>query len=202
MLPLYDESHYLHKTPVITIGLIFLNALIFFSTFLNLKATTEGLGMVPQNIIQGKELQTIFTSMFLHGGFLHLIGNMWFLWIFGDNLEAGMGKIRFLIFYLLCGFFAGLLYCFLSFNKTIPVIGASGAISGVLGGYLLLYPKNKIRTLVPFGFFLTTASIPAAVFLLIWFLYQFFLPEAGVATGAHIIGFLAGLLFVKLFKKR
>lgn len=202
MFPLYDESHYFHKTPIITIGLIFLNASIFFFTFLNLKTPVEEFGMLPQNIVQGKELQTIFTSMFLHGGFLHLVGNMWFLWIFGDNLEATIGKIRFLIFYILCGFSAGFLYCFLTFNKTTPVIGASGAISGVLGGYLLLYPKNKIKALVPFGFFLTTVSIPAAVFLLIWFLYQFFLPEPGVATGAHIIGFLAGLLLVKLLKKR
>jgi membrane associated rhomboid family serine protease len=158
--------------------------------------------MVPENILQGIELQTIFTSMFLHGGWAHLIGNMWFLWIFGDNLEARMGRIRFLIFYLLCGFLASFIYCFLTTDKTIPIIGASGAISGVLGGYLVLYPKNRIRTLVPIGFFLTTVAIPAIVFLLIWFLYQFLLPEPGVATGAHIVGFLCGALLVKFFQKR
>lgn len=202
MFPLYDESHSSRRMPIITIGLIFFNTLIFLSALTNLELVTKEFGMTPNNIIDGKRLETIFTSMFLHGGFLHLIGNMWFLWIFGDNLEATIGKIRFLLFYLLCGFLAGFLYCFLTYDKMTPVIGASGAISGVLGGYILLFPKNKVRTLVPLGFFLTTVSIPAFVFLLVWFLYQFLLPEEGVATGAHIIGFLSGLLLVKLFKKR
>jgi len=140
--------------------------------------------------------------MFLHGGFLHLIGNMWFLWIFGDNLENKMGKLRFFIFYIICGFLASFIYCFLTSDETIPTIGASGAISGVLGGYIVLFPKNKIRTLIPIGFFLTTAGIPAIIFLLIWLFYQFLLPEPGVAVGAHIIGFFAGVLLVKFFEKR
>jgi len=202
MFPLYDESHVRRKTPIITIGLIFLNTLIFFFTLFNLESMVGEFGMLPQNILQGKRLETIFTSMFLHGGFLHLIGNMWFLWIFGDNLETRMGKIRFFLFYILCGFLAGFLYCFLSYNKEMPVVGASGAISGVLGGYLLLFPKNQVRTLLPLGFFWTTVSIPAGVFLIIWLFYQFFLPGEGVATGAHIIGFLAGILLVKFFQKR
>lgn len=203
MFPLYDETRQRrHRTPIITVGLIFLNTIIFFFTLSNLDVVITNFGMVPQNILQGKELQTIFTAMFLHGGFLHLIGNMWFLWIFGDNLESVLGRFRFLIFYLLCGIFSAVGYCFLTFDKTIPTIGASGAIAGVLGGYLVLFPKNQIRTLVPIGFFLTTVGIPAIVFLLIWLFYQFFLPDPGVATGAHIIGFFAGAFLIKIFQKR
>lgn len=202
MLPLCDESHCSKKFPIITIGLIFLNTIIFLFTWSCLNLTIEKFGMVPQNILYGNELQTIFTSMFLHGGWLHLLGNMWFLWIFGDNLESVLGRGRFLFFYIFCGAIAGFIYCFLTSDINIPTIGASGAISGVLGGYLLLYPKNKIRTLVPFGFFFTTVSVPAVIFLIFWLLYQFFLPLEGVAVGAHIVGFLAGALLVKFFEKK
>lgn len=203
MFPLYDESHQSrHKTPIITIGLIFLNVLIFLFSLPNLETIIETFGMVPQNILSGKSFQTIFTSIFLHGGFAHLIGNMWFLWIFGDNLESTLGKMRFLIFYLLCGVLASVGYCFISAEKNIPVIGASGAIAGILGGYFVLFPRNQIRTLVPIGFFLTTVGIPAVIFLFIWIFYQFLLPDPGVANGAHIIGFFAGMVLVKLFQKR
>lgn len=202
MLPLYDESHRYHKTPIITVILIFLNTIIFLFSLPNLESVINDFGMIPENILDGTKLLTIFTSMFLHGGFFHLIGNMWFLWIFGDNLEAVMGKLRFLIFYILCGFLAGFVYSFLTAEKTVPLIGASGAISGVLGGYLILFPKNQIKTLVPLGFIFTTASVPAIVFLLVWFLYQFLLPIPGVATGAHIIGFISGFLLVRFFEKR
>ena len=203
MFPLYDESRaYRHKTPVITIGLIFFNTLIFFFSLPALEGAINDFVMVPQDILLGENLETIFSSMFLHGGFLHLIGNMWFLWIFGDNLERTMGRFRFLIFYLLCGLLASLIYCFFTTDKAVPTIGASGAISGVLGGYLVVHPKNKIKALVPLGFFLTIASIPAIIFLFIWLFYQFLLPEPGVATGAHIAGFFAGILLVNFFKKK
>ena len=203
MFPLYDESRARRpKIPIIIIGLIFFNTLIFFFTLSNLEAAVSGFALVPQDILSFKNLENIFSSMFLHGGFLHLIGNMWFLWIFGDNIERVMGKFRFLIFYILCGALASFVYCFFVADKTIPLIGASGAISGVLGGYLVLYPKNKIKSLVPLGFFLTIVSIPAIVFLFVWLLFQFFLPESGVATGAHIAGFFAGALLVRFFKKR
>jgi len=203
MFPLYDETRqYKHKTPIITIGLIFLNVLIFLFTLSDLETAVEIFGMVPQDILAGKNFQTIFTSMFLHGGFAHLICNMWFLWIFGDNLESTLGKARFLIFYFLCGVLAAVGYCFITIEKTIPVIGASGAIAGILGGYFIFFPRNPIKTLVPIGFLLVPIEVPAVIFLFLWIFSQFFLPDPNVATGAHIIGFFTGMLLVKLFQKR
>jgi membrane associated rhomboid family serine protease len=201
MFPLYDENRPT-KTSIVTIGLIFLNIIIFLFSISNLDYIIQHFGLIPQNILAGKELFTIFTSIFLHGGWLHLIGNMWFLWVFGNNLEASMGRFRYLFFYLICGLLASGIYCFLTPEKTVPVVGASGAISGVLGGYFILFHSHKIKSLVPIFFFITIISVPAIVFLVIWVLYQVFLPEAGVATGAHLIGFLGGMLLVKPLKKR
>jgi membrane associated rhomboid family serine protease len=201
MFPLYDE-HRPTKTSIVTIGLIFVNILIFLFSFSQLETLIAKYGMFPENILAGKELFTIFTSMFMHAGIFHLIGNMWFLWVFGNNLEAAMGKFRYLIFYLLCGFLASFFYVFLATQKTIPVVGASGAISGVLGGYFLLFPQHKIKSIVPIIFFITIISVPAIIFLVLWVLFQIFLPVEGVATAAHLIGFLAGIILVKPFKKR
>lgn len=201
MLPLYDE-HRPTKTSIVTIGLIFLNTLIFLLVFKNLNVVILQFGLIPEKILSGKEVWTLITAMFLHGGWVHLIGNMWFLWVFGNNLEAAMGKIRYLFFYLICGILASGIYCFLSPERTIPIVGASGAISGILGGYFILFPHHKIKSLVPVFIFLTIISVPAIVFLVIWILFQVFLPEAGVATLAHLIGFLAGVLLVKPLKKR
>lgn len=200
MLPLYDENRPT-KTSIVTIGLIFLNTLLFLFTFSKIDFFIEKFGLIPQNIFNLSQPQTILTSMFLHGSFWHLLGNMWFLWVFGNNLEAAMGRFRYLIFYLLCGVFAAILYSIFTPSKITPIIGASGAISGVLGGYFILFPSHKIKSLVPIFFFLTIISVPAIVFLVIWVLYQVFLPEAGVATGAHLIGFLAGILLVNPLKK-
>lgn len=199
MFPLYDENRPT-KMSFITIGLIFLNVLIFIFVFQNIDVVILQFGLIPEKIISGKNFWTLITSIFLHSGGIHLIGNMWFLWVFGNNLEAAMGRIRYLFFYLICGILAGGFYCLLSPEKTIPVVGASGAISGVLGGYFILFPHHKIKSLVPIFIFLTIISVPAIVFLVIWVLFQVFLPEAGVATVAHLIGFLAGLLLVNLFK--
>ncbi len=145
------------------------------------------------------------TSMFLHGGFLHIIMNMWFLYIFGDNIEDRLGHIRYLIFYLFCGVAAGLIHLFTNWNSNIPTIGASGAISGVMGAYLLLYPRSKILTLIFIFFFIQFVEIPAFIFLGIWLLLQLlsagFTPSnvGGVAFWAHIGGFVAGLVFIKIF---
>jgi membrane associated rhomboid family serine protease len=145
------------------------------------------------------------TSMFLHGGFLHIIMNMWFLYIFGDNIEDQLGHIRYLIFYLFCGVAAGLIHLFTNWNSNVPTIGASGAISGVMGAYLLLYPRSKILTLIFIFFFIQFVEIPAFIFLGIWILLQLFSAGlrpsnvGGVAFWAHIGGFVAGLVFIKIF---
>jgi membrane associated rhomboid family serine protease len=145
------------------------------------------------------------TSMFLHGGFLHIIMNMWFLYIFGDNIEDRLGHIRYLIFYLFCGIAAGVIHLLTNWNSNIPTIGASGAISGVMGAYLLLYPRSKILTLIFIFFFVQFVEIPAFIFLGIWILLQLLSAGAspgnvgGVAFWAHIGGFVAGLAFIKIF---
>jgi len=147
----------------------------------------------------------------MHGGFAHIFGNMLYLWIFGDNVEDSMGHFRFLIFYLLCGILASLAHVLSSMGSQIPTIGASGAIAGVLGAYLVLYPRASILTLVPFGYFMRMIRLPALLILVFWFVLQLFygmlsLPGAratgGVAWFAHIGGFLSGLLLIRIFRSR
>jgi membrane associated rhomboid family serine protease len=145
---------------------------------------------------------SLITTMFLHGGFAHIIGNMWYLWIFGDNIEHHLGPFAFLVFYLVTGIAATLAHSIVTPLGNIPLVGASGALSGVLGAYMLVHPKNRILTLVPIGFFLTTVRIPAFFFLAIWIAIQFFGildPNAPVAYGAHIGGFIAGILLMLVF---
>ena len=145
---------------------------------------------------------TIFTAMFMHGSWLHIIGNMWFLWIFGDNIEDSMGRIRYVFFYLICGVAAAGAQILATPNSTAPMVGASGAIAGVLGGYLLLFPRARIRCLWILIIFITTITLPAWLLLGLWFLSQFFVPMgSGVAWMAHVGGFLAGLGLVRLFVK-
>jgi membrane associated rhomboid family serine protease len=145
------------------------------------------------------------TSMFLHGGFLHIIMNMWFLYIFGDNIEDRLGHLRYFVFYLFCGVAAGLVHLFTNWNSNVPTIGASGAISGVMAAYLILYPRSKILTLVFIFIFIQFIEIPAFIFLGIWFILQLLSAGAsrgnvgGVAFWAHIGGFVAGLVFIKMF---
>jgi len=153
---------------------------------------------------------TVITSMFLHGGFLHVIGNMLYLWIFGNNVEDAMGRLRFALFYLLCGTTAALGHAFLNLRSTVPMIGASGAVSGVLGAYVLLYPRARVLTLFTLGFFVRLIEVPALVVLGFWFILQFLNvliasgsgAGGGVAWHAHIGGFVAGMLLVGLFKRR
>src|SRR5919107_1735397 len=180
----------------------------------------EFLGLVPQGAtvpmgprtacVLGDEQTwfTALTSMFLHGGWFHLIGNMWFLWLFGNNVEDSMGHVRFLAFYLLCGLAAAAAQILTNPSSPVPMVGASGAISGVMGAYLVLYPRVRVYTLVPLGFFITSMALPAWVMLGYWFLIQFvsgwvsFGGEAGgVAFGAHVGGFVAGVALVKLFAR-
>jgi len=201
MFPLYDESRVRGRWPIFTILLIAVNIFVFFYTFPNLEFCSDFFGFRSNDFLNGK-FYTVFTSMFLHADIFHLLGNMWFLWVFGDNLEAKLGNIKFLLFYLFCGVISALVYSLTAFGSVEPVIGASGAISGVLGGYLVVFPRNKIKTVVPLIIWFL-ASIPATVFIAIWFILQFLSMGSNdmIAYWGHIGGFLAGVLFVKKFKK-
>jgi membrane associated rhomboid family serine protease len=172
--------------------------------------SVEGTGIVP--LEAPPFWVTILTSMFMHGGWLHIIGNMLFLWVFGNNIEDSMGKLRFLLFYLLAGTVAAYAQALLDPQSTVPMIGASGAVAGVLGGYILLHPHARVVTLVFIVFLVTLIEIPAAILLGVWFVLQF-LPvvgqigtdiagEADVAYLAHVGGFVFGLLAIKLFERR
>jgi membrane associated rhomboid family serine protease len=153
----------------------------------------------------GRQVSNVVTSMFLHGSWMHLLGNMWFLWLFGNNVEDAMTRPRFAAFYLLCGLAAALLQVFTDPSSPIPMVGASGAISGVMGAYLVLYPRVRVWTLVPLGFFITSVALPAWVMLVYWLFLQFaggltqVGSTGGVAFWAHVGGFVAGLVGVKLF---
>jgi len=216
MIPIRDAIRS-RNFPAVNVLIISLNIIVFLWELLqgpDLKEVFYAYGIVPLRYSNPElaahftNLQQYFpflTSMFLHGGFLHIIMNMWFLHIFGDNIEDRLGHIRYFVFYLFCGVVAGLVQLFTNWNSNIPTIGASGAISGVMGAYLLFYPRSKILTLIPIFFFFQFVEIPAFIFLGFWFLLQLFsaglTPKnvGGVAFWAHIGGFAAGLIFVKLF---
>src|SRR5256712_3552881 len=152
----------------------------------------------------------VLTSMFMHGGWFHVLGNMWFLWVFGNNIEDSMGHGRFVVFYLVCGAAAAAAQALADSHSVVPMVGASGAISGVLGGYLLLYPRVRVHTLITLGFFITTVALPAYVILGYWFLLQLLMgtvgalsrAQGGVAFWAHVGGFVAGVVLIKLFASR
>ena len=205
MIPIRDRNP-TTIFPLVTYLLIGTNALIFLLQ-LYLEAVGEldlfiyNWAMIPNNILRGTSLITLVTSMFLHGGITHIGGNMLYLFIFGNNIEEAFGHLRFLVFYLVCGFCASFLHILMTINPGIPTLGASGAIAGVLGAYLVLYPRAKVDTLV-FFFFVSWVTLPASVLLGFWFVLQLFSGTlsiaAGTATGvayfAHIGGFAAGAL--------
>ena len=158
----------------------------------------------------GRQVSHVLTSMFLHGSWMHLLGNMWFLWIFGNNIEDSMGRARFVVFYLLSGVAAAFVQVAVNPASGIPMVGASGAISGVMGAYLVLYPRVRVWTLVPIGFFLTSIALPAWTMLLYWMAIQlvsgflvglFGQAQGGVAFWAHVGGFVAGLVLIKIFAR-
>jgi len=209
MIPLSDDTKRIHP-PVVTLSLIAVNTIIFlYQVSLGPRAGQALVftyGMIPAHVEQalnmgvgfGPALEPLFTSMFLHSGWLHLIGNMWFLWIFGDNVEDAFGHFGYLVFYLASGILAGVTHTIVNWGSKLPAIGASGAIAAVMGAYFVLYPRSRILTLV-FVFFI---RLPAILVIGIWFLIQFFsgvgslgVPEAGgVAFWAHIGGFVVGVL--------
>ena len=208
MFPLYDQSARSQRPPYLTIFLILINVAIFLLTFFspNFEEIIYQYGTVPDQILKGKNISTLLTSMFLHAGFLHLIGNMWFLWLFGDNVEVNLGFFRFLIFYLSVGILAGLVHVFSvsPLESNIPTIGASGAISGLLGGYVVLFPRNKIRAFMMLYFRPIVFDVPAFFYVGIWFLYQ--LLYAGTPTSvaymAHIGGFIAGMILILILRRK
>lgn len=207
MFPLRDHNQS-HKFPFVTILLILANSFVFF--FLTTEKFIFQYALIPSQIDFGNiySLYPFITSMYLHGGLFHLLSNMWFLWIFGDNIEASLGHIIFFIFYTICGIGAAALQYVFSSTSTIPMLGASGAIAGVLGSYLVFFPKSRIDTLiVSFGGFLQKIQLPATIMLGYWFILQVFsgavslgdMASGGVAWFAHIGGFAVGWFLAQLF---
>jgi hypothetical protein len=216
MIPIRDRNPS-GTFPYVTIGIIVINVLIFLyelSLGSGLGEFIMRFGVVPLKVSyysQASDLTFINTffpfisSMFLHGGFIHLIGNMWFLWIFGDNIEDKLGHFRFIAFYLLCGIIASSVHVFFNIQSKAPCIGASGAIAGVLGAYMITFPRARVVTIVPLFVFIQVMELPAIVVLGFWFVIQFFngaatitasTSGAGVAWWAHIGGFAAGVIIL------
>ena len=211
MIPLSDDQK-TRRFPFVTIAIIVVNVLVFigWQQRIGMKEALQAGAFVPAMFSQHDPGATtrLLTSLFMHGGWMHLIGNMWFLWIFGDNVEDACGPVRFLAFYLLCGVAATLAHAWPAPDSLVPLVGASGAISGVLGAYLLHHPRANVRTLIPLGFFTRIIDLPAWVFLLIWMGLQVLMQAGsrmghggGVAYLAHIGGFVAGLGLIVFFEK-
>jgi membrane associated rhomboid family serine protease len=233
MFPYRDENQTLRRS-IVTIVFIALNVLAWVlvqgaGSGLPLARSVCNLGLIPGELTgalapgtasplgeglvcltdPGPQASHLLTSMFLHGSWMHLLGNMWFLWIFGDNVEDSMTRPRFAAFYLLCGLAAAAAQIVTSPSSPVPMVGASGAISGVMGGYLVLYPRVRVFALVPLGFFLTSVALPAWVMLGYWAALQLLSGVAsagqgggGVAFWAHVGGFVAGVVLVKVFARR
>ena len=200
-----------------TLVIIVLNSAVFLSQRTRgsgFENFVQSYGLIPAGATEAfqhheylRMAPPFITSMFLHGGWLHLIGNMWYLWIFGDNVEDKLGRGRFVVFYLLCGLGAAIGQISAAPCSTVPIIGASGAIAGILGSYFLLFPRSRVLTLIPLFVFITTLEIPAVIFLGFWFVIQFLngtmaaAEGGGVACWAHVGGFATGMFFVFPFRK-
>lgn len=221
MIPLRDDNPSI-STPYVSVTFIVICVIVFVWQFslgsVGGQRAVYALGLIPAVLFGVQQLPpelqvvpataTVFTSMFMHGGWMHLIGNMLYLWIFGDNVEDSMGHARFVVFYVLCGVAAALAQAIPEPDSVIPMVGASGEISGVLGAYLLLHPHARVLVAVPFGFILHTMRLPAGIVLALWFVMQLVSNtmaesgQAGVAFRAHIGGFIAGALLIGVFKRR
>ncbi len=217
MIPIRDTVRS-ETYPIVNNALIALNVFVFLielSKGPGLNHFIYVYGLVPARytvpeisayFTTGQQVIALFSFMFLHGGFFHLFGNMWFLYIFGDNVEDQLGHLRYLIFYIVCGLASGISHIALNWTSQVPTIGASGAIAGVMGAYFILFPRARVLTLVPLLIFFPFIEIPAFVFLGIWFLFQFMSAAtysaqvAGIAWWAHIGGFIFGIIFLKLFQ--
>lgn len=216
MIPIRDEIK-TRRFPVVNYALIFINVAVFIYQFINssqMEMFVSKYAMIPANITTAftvENLRPVLTSMFMHAGWLHLLGNMLYLWIFGDNVEDQLGHFGFLNFYLAGGFAAAALHVLINPHSTVPTVGASGAIAAVLGAYLVLYPKARIYTFIPLGVWAQLRLVPATVVLGLWFLLQVFSGFTTLGTGsdvggtafwAHIGGFVFGVLIGFLFKPR
>jgi|SRR5581483_1556194 len=229
MIPIRDDTPRF-STPVVTYFIVALNSLVWLYEWMiqvqspaALESLVYQFGVVPryETAVLGGATQLspvaalvpILTSMFLHGSWLHVIGNMWFLWIFGDNIEDYLGHFKYLMFYLVSGITASLLHIAFNLNSKVPSVGASGAIAGVMGAYFVLYPRGRVLTLVPLIIFFTFWWLPAWIFLGYWFLIQFLSGAAtsiayttqtggGIAFWAHVGGFAAGILMIKILPPR
>ena len=215
MIPLRDDNPTSNK-PVITFFLIGICILIFLIQISSQSYKTGQLfysyGLIPSVLMGNNQLPmdlyvvpaylTIFTSMFMHGGFMHLIGNMLYMWIFADNIEDSLGPKKFIIFYLLSGIGAAMTQVLMDTHSQIPMVGASGAIGGVLGAYLINHPNARVLVLIPFGFFSQLIKIRALYVLGFWFILQFISSGGGVAYAAHIGGFVSGMILILFFNKK
>ena len=234
MFPYHDENK-TQRVPYVTFALIALSGLVWLflqgaGTTIPLARSVCELGLIPGELTvslspgtrvsmgdglvcvtdPGRQLPNVVTSMFLHGSWLHLIGNMWFLWLFGNNIEDSMTRPRFVAFYLLSGLGAALAQVAANPSSELPMVGASGAISGVMGAYLVLFPRVRVFTMVPVGFFMTSIALPAWGMLIYWAFLQFaggvtsiFAEQTGgVAFWAHLGGFVAGVILIKVFERR
>jgi membrane associated rhomboid family serine protease len=217
MIPLRDENP-TRSTAFVTIALIVANVAVFFyeltlTTTQQVNTFFADFALVPSEILTDHTLPvygTVISSMFLHGGWLHLIGNMLYLWIFGNNIEDCVGRIRFILFYLLCGAAAAATQVVMNPGSQVPMVGASGAVSGVLGAYLLLFPRARVLVLLPIFIFYRLFHVPAALLLIFWFALQLLSGlsalgvnvSGGIAFWAHIGGFVAGMLLILPFKKQ
>ena len=224
MFPIQDSVP-TRSVPVVTRALILINVIIFFFELTLPRQSVELLfyvfGLVPARFTHPEwaaniglplgDYWPIITHQFLHGGLFHIVANMWTLWIFGDNVEDRMGSLRFAIFYLLCGSIAGLTHMFINPDSTVPSVGASGAIAGVLGAYLIFFPTARLVVLLPIFFFPFFFEVPAVFYLVLWFLINLFSGTAalagpqqvgGIAFWAHIGGFVSGMLLCRLFVRR
>lgn len=215
MIPLYDTIRP-RQFPFINWVLILSNAAVFWYELQLGESALQGFiftwGLIPAELMANPngEWRTIFSSMFLHGGWFHILSNMWVLYIFGDNIEDRVGSLRYVVFYLMSGIAAAFLQIFVMQESSVPMIGASGAIAGVLGAYLISYPGARIASLVPILFIFTIIEVPAVLFLIFWFISQLYSglfamqgsAGSGIAWWAHIGGFIFGLIMVSFFRKR
>jgi len=225
MIPLRDNIPS-RRFPIVNILLIVANFVVFFYE-LSLGDGVEGsifqYSIIPARIVKdianfnishiSSLVGPFFSAIFLHGGWYHLLSNMLYLWIFGDNVEDRMGHFKYLIFYLICGFTSSIVHILTNMSSSIPTIGASGAISGVLGAYFIVFPEARVMTILPFGFFLQIAAIPAFLFLGFWFISQTlngvaslavrtYMTSGGVAWWAHIGGFITGIIIGRRYRRR